>query len=106
MWHASMREPVCARALIDTHSCAPRYLRTVRRRAGTRIRTCLRLELAQALLDPRSLGPQPLNAPRQLENEVHAAFAPAVIDRLSLRPLHIPKIRRPPPRTLLWEPED
>src|SRR5450631_1547969 len=51
--------------------------------------------------------PQPLLGPRLLIDHSHqerdTRLTPRVIDRLSLRPVHTSKIRRPPQRTLLWK---
>jgi hypothetical protein len=76
-----------------------RLRRILRRRlrARARVLTGLRFQPPQPLL-------KPLHPRSEIEHELHADLPAGVIDRLSLGTIHSPKIRRPPPRTLLWRP--
>src|SRR5450755_1331018 len=79
---------------------------TLLTRLGSILRRCLR---TVARTRGRFLlqRPQPLLGPRLLIDHSHqerdTRLTPRVIDRLSLRPVHTSKIRRPPQRTLLWK---
>ena len=85
----------------------PPLLPRLRRIRGRRLRTRPRipprllLQPPDPLLQPRDL---PVIPRRQLKQELNTSLPPSVIDPLRLRAIHTPKIRRPPPRTLLWRP--
>ncbi len=74
-----------------------RCVRGRRDRAIARARGALGLEHPHALLQPPLRRHQP-------HQKLHARITTGVINRLSLRPLHTPKVRRPPPRSSLWKP--
>ena len=77
-----------------------------RRRPGTRPRVLAKL-LLQPPNPPLQLltpGAQALHRPRQLEDHLNATLPPRVVDRLGLRAVHTPKIRRADSRSLLWRP--
>src|SRR5947207_15164554 len=75
-----------------------------RRRTVARVRTRPLLKPPQPLLKPLVLRAQLIKTARELQDERHAALPPAVKDRLRLRPLHAPIVRRQPAPALLWSP--
>src|ERR1039457_2412180 len=68
-------------------------------RAVSRTRSALGLKHPHALLQPPLRRHQP-------HQELHARLTTRVINRLSLRPLHTPRIRRPRPRSWYGNPDD
>src|ERR1039458_8501264 len=73
-----------------------RHIRRRRRGTVARTRGGFLLQHPQPLLQTQL----PIHQPHQ---ELNARLPTRVIDRLSLRPLHTDKVRRPPERTLLWK---
>src|ERR1017187_2976595 len=69
-----------------------------RRRRGTVART-----RGGFLLQPPQPPLQTQPPIHHTHQELNARLPTRVIDRLSLRPLHTDKVRRPPERTLLWK---
>src|ERR1035441_2896016 len=73
-----------------------RHIRRRRRGTVARTRGSFLLQHPQPLLQTQL----PIHQPHQ---ELNARLPTRIIDRLSLRPLHTDKVRRPPERTLLWK---
>src|ERR1039458_5538521 len=73
-----------------------RHIRRRRRGTVARTRGGFLLQHPQPLLQTQL----PIHQPHQ---ELNARLPTRIIDRLSLRPLHTDKVRRPPERTLLWK---
>src|ERR1039458_5188000 len=73
-----------------------RHIRRRRRGTVARTRGGFLLQHPQPLLQTQL----PIHPPHP---ELNARLPTRIIDRLSLRPLHTDKVRRPPERTLLWK---
>jgi hypothetical protein len=81
-----------------------RRIRRRRLRTRPRVSPHLFLQPTDPLLEQLTSSRQPLNRGGQLQNELHTALAPAVIDRLRLRTVHTPRIRRRTRRSWLCTP--
>src|ERR1019366_8684737 len=86
----------CLPRLRSTLLTSLRHIRRRRRGTVARTRGGFLLQHPQPLLQTQL----PIHQPHQ---ELNARLPTRGIDRLSLRPLHTDKVRRPPERTLLWK---